>query len=103
MVFPELDFQIALGGQNIHRQAAVPEGDAELEFGLAFQPDFAATDGDLEDAVKGGFGDVFGIEQAEPPYFYCKFLQVAAHELHHDVDLLRRANRNSELTIFKFS
>ena len=103
VVFAKLDFEVALGGEHIHGQAAVPKGDAELELGLAFQADFAAMDRDFEYAIKGSFRDAFGIEQAKAPLFYREFLQVPAHELHYDVDFFGGTDGDSEFAIFKFS
>ena len=103
VVFPKLDFEEALGGQDIHGEAAMPERNAELELGLALQADFAPVDGDFEDAIKGSLGDAFGIEKAKPSLFHREFLQVAAHELHYDVDFFGGTDGDAEFAIFKFS
>ena len=103
MVFAKLDFEVAFGGQNIHGQTSMPQRDAKPKLCLAFQADFAAMDGDFKYSIKGSFGDALGIEKAKSPLFYRKFLQVAAHELHYDVDFFGRADRDPEFAIFKFS
>jgi hypothetical protein len=103
VVFPKLDFEEALGGQDIHGQTSMPQRDAELELGLALQGDFATMDRDFEYAIEGGFGNAFGIEKAKASLFHREFLQVAAHELHYYVDFFGGADGDAEFAIFKFS
>ena len=74
VIFAKLDFEVAFCGENIHRQAAMPKGDAEPELCLAFQAELAAMDGDFEYPLKGSFRDTLGIEKAKAPLLYGEFL-----------------------------
>jgi hypothetical protein len=103
VVFAEVDFEESFRGQNVYRQAAVPERDAEPQHRPAFQIDFAAVDGDFENAVEGCFGNSFGIKKAKAPFFYREFLQMSAHKLNHNVYFFASANGDAEFRIFKFS
>src|SRR5271154_7574375 len=84
MIFAKLNFEVAFGGENIHGQAAMPQGDPKPKFCLAFQAELAAMDGHFKYPIKGSFRDALGIEKAKASLLYGKFLQVAAHELHYD-------------------
>ena len=103
VIFAKLNFEEALGGQNIHGQAAMPERNAELELGLALQTDFAPVNGDFEYAIKCGFSNAFGIEKAKASLLYGEFLQVTAYELHYDIDFFGGADGDSKFAILKFS
>src|SRR6266436_795289 len=103
VVFAKVDFKKAFGGEDVHRQAAVPECDAELQLGLPLQADFAALNGDFEYALKGGVGHTSGVQKAKPPLFHCKLLKMTADEPYHDVYFFGGADRDAEFRIFKFS
>ena len=89
--------------QDVHWQAAMPQSDAQPQFRLSPQAHFASLDGDLQDAIKGGFGDTLRVKQAQPPSLYGKFLQVSALQPHHDGGFFGAANGDTEFRIFKFS
>src|SRR6266481_2271755 len=84
VVFAKVDFKKAFGGEDVHRQAAVPECDFEY-------------------ALKGGVGHTSGVQKAKPPLFHCKLLKMTADEPYHDVYFFGGADRDAEFRIFKFS
>jgi hypothetical protein len=103
VVFAKLDFEVALRGQNIHGQAAVPQGDTKPKLRLAFQAEFAPIDRHFKYSIKRSLSDTLRIEKAKASLLHGEFLQVAAHKLHYDVDFFGGTDGNPEFAIFKFS
>jgi hypothetical protein len=103
VVFAKLDFEVAFCWQNIHGQAAMPQGDTKPELRLAFQAKLAAMDGHFKYPIKGSFRDALGIEKAKASLLDSEFLQMASHELDHNVDFFGCANGDPKFAIFKFS
>ncbi len=61
MVFTEIQVQDSFGWQDVDGQSAMPEGDTEAQFGLAFEVKLVFVDRDFEDALEARFSNELGI------------------------------------------
>src|SRR5690348_1197846 len=103
ILFPQGHLEKTPRRQDVHWQAAMPQSDAQPQFRLSLQAHLASLDSDLQDAVKGGFGDTLRVKQAQPPSLYCKFLQVSTLQPHYDGGLFGTTDGDAEFRILKFS
>src|SRR5579863_269616 len=98
-----MDVEEGFSGKHVDGQAAVPEGDAEAQLGLAFEVELFAPNGNFQDAVEGSFGHVLGIEQAYAPFLDGEFFQAPALEIDDDDHFFRAMNGDSELGVLQFA
>src|SRR6266446_4154975 len=103
MVFPKIYVKESFGGQDVNRQAAVPQSDAEAQLALAFEIELVPVNRDFEDAFERGLCDEFGIQQADKSPFDRKLLDVATLQLHDDGDFFSAADSDAEFGIFQLA
>lgn len=81
----------------------MPEGNAETQFRLPLQLEFAALDGDFKYPFKTSFRHIFGVQEAQLAGFNSKLLQVTTFKLDYNGHLFCCADRDAKFRIFKFS